>query len=360
MPAAAIASVAGLAIAVLIATSVGPARAAGVPPGPVGDTDAPVTGLAPWTGGVQLYRAGAFTTQRSWLWCTAADVQIARNLVHRGSDHSTAGQRRYFDWMRTQNHYDLPLSAGVDPAGWTAGMRRYVDDRYRLVASRTFDDALRSAVLRIRQTRLPVALAVSHGNHGWLLVGFTATADPAATSDFRVTSVRVVGPLWGLQSRNGYDMRPDTKLSPAQLARFLTPWRYAPLRMVWDGRFVTIQPIPTTAAKASPVTAAATPSATSTPDPSASPSMSPSAGSSAAPSDAPRTVPPSASPGDVALGTDDPAASVGAQVDHPGPADPGPSAWTTVLVPVAVAALVVAFLLAALAGLGLRTRRRRR
>ena len=103
-------------------------------PGP-----AEAAALPTWTGGVNLYRNGTFTTQKSWLWCTAAGVQIVRNIVDRKTDHTTAGQRRYFDWMRTRNRYDLPLSAGVDPAGWTAGLRHFVDDRYRLVSSRSFD-----------------------------------------------------------------------------------------------------------------------------------------------------------------------------------------------------------------------------
>lgn len=208
--------------------------------------DAAGSSLPAWTGGVNLYRDGAFTTQKSWLWCTAAGVQIVRNIVDHRADHSTSGQRRYFAWMRERNRYDLPLSAGVDAAGWTAGLRHFVDDRYRLVSSRTFTAALRSAVTRLRQTNLPVALTVSHGNHGWILTGFRATADPATTTSFTVTSVRVTGPLYGLQSKNGYDMAPNTKLTTAQLKRYLTPWKYAPRSMVWDGRYVSIQPIPTT------------------------------------------------------------------------------------------------------------------
>ena len=214
---------------------------AGATPGPAFAAD---PNLSAWNGGIDLYRAGTFTTQKSWLWCTAADVQIIHNIVKDQQDHSTSGQRRYFNWMRDRNRYTLPLSAGVDPQGWTAGLRHFVDDRYRLVASTTFDNALRSAVKRLRLTNLPVALAVSHGNHGWVLTGFTATADPATTAAFKVTSVRVVGPLYGRQSRNGYDMPPDTKLTPAQLKGFFTPWRYAPQRMIWDGRFVSIQPVP--------------------------------------------------------------------------------------------------------------------
>jgi hypothetical protein len=80
--------------------------------------------LSTWTGGVSLYRSGVFTTQKTWLWCTAADIQIIRNIVRRTTDHSTKNQRRYFEWMRKHNRYDLPLSAGVDPQGWAAGMRQ--------------------------------------------------------------------------------------------------------------------------------------------------------------------------------------------------------------------------------------------
>jgi len=200
--------------------------------------------LTAWDGSIDLYRDGVFTTQKSWLWCTAAGVQIVRNIVDNQEDHTVRGQRRYFNWMREHNRYRLPLSAGVDPQGWTAGLRQFVDDRYRLVTSTTFDNALRSAVKRLRLTGLPVALTVSHGNHGWILTGFAATADPSVTASFKVTSVRIVGPLYGLQSRNGYDMRPDTKLTPAELKRYFTPWKYEPTPMMWDGRYVSIQPLP--------------------------------------------------------------------------------------------------------------------
>ena len=197
-----------------------------------------------WTGGVDLYRPGAFTTQKSWLWCTAADIQIIRNIVDRQADHSRSSQQRYFSYMRAHDRYDIPLKDGVDPAGWTAGLRHFVDARYRLVASRSFDSALRSAVTNLRKTNLPVAITVSHGNHAWVLTGFTATADPATTTRFTVTSVRVVGPLWGLQSRTyGYDMRPDTRLTPSQLRGFFTPWHYTSVPMAWENRWVSVQPI---------------------------------------------------------------------------------------------------------------------
>jgi hypothetical protein len=224
------------------------ALAASVALSSIGAADPPAAnGLSRWTGGVNLYRSGTFTTQKTWLWCTAAGVQIARNIVLGTRDHSVAGQRRYFEWMRGQNRYKLPLSAGVDAQGWAAGMRHFVDPRYRLVVSATYSSAVRNAVKRLRLTNLPVGITVSHGNHAWLLVGFTATADPATDPGFRVKTVRVVGPLYGLKSRSyGYDMAPNKALTVAQFHTFFTYWWYAPKRMIWDRKYISVQPIPTT------------------------------------------------------------------------------------------------------------------
>jgi cell division septation protein DedD len=234
-----------------------------------------------WTGGVDLYRSGVFTRQGSWLWCTAADVQIIRNIVGHHTDHARLSQQHYFEYMRAHDRYRIPLKDGVDPAGWTAGLRHYVDARYALVASTSFDAALRSAVTNLRKTNLPVGITVSHGNHAWVLTGFTATADPAATADFAVTSVRVVGPLYGLQSRTyGYDMRPDTKLTPRQLRGFFTPWHYTSVPMAWENRWVSVQPIalPTTGSTPPPApTATATPAPTRTPAATPNPTPNPTA-----------------------------------------------------------------------------------
>jgi hypothetical protein len=225
-----------------------------------------------------------FTTQKTWLWCTAADVQIIRNIADHATDHSKASQQRYFDYMRGRNRYSIPVSDGVDPGGWTAGLRHYVDSRYRLYQSGNFNSALRSAVTNLRKTNLPVAITVSRGNHAWVMTGFTATADPARTSNFAVTSVRVVGPLWGLQSKSyGYDMRPDRKLTPSQLKGFFTPWHYGKVRMAWEGKWVSVQPVARTtvkapAAKPKPAaTAKPTPKPTPSPVPTSSPTPLPSA-----------------------------------------------------------------------------------
>ncbi len=316
------------------------------------------TALAPWHGGIDLYRTGTFTTQQTWLWCTAADIQITRNIVLGQHDHSSAGQQRYFEWMRAHNRYTLPLSAGVDAQGWTAGFQHFVDARYRLVASTSFDAALRSAVTNLRRANLPVGVTVDHGNHAWLLTGFTATADPAVTSSFTITSVRVVGPLYGLQSKNGYDMAPDTRLTPAQLRRFFTPWHYAPTRMVWDGTLISIQPIATVAATPSlrPPAASPTQGPTASTGPTASSSGPPAPpsldASSAAGESAPRSAQTSSGPAEAAVVPTPSAApgSVGAS---------SPAAATSTDPGLAAVAFILLVAAGGIGGVGLLIARRR-
>ena len=324
---------------------------------PAADADA----LSRWTGGVDLYRSGVFTTQKTWLWCTAADVQIMRNIKAHATDHSRASQQRYFDYMRARNRYSIPVSDGVDPAGWTAGLRHYVDGRYRLYQSGSFSSALRSAVTNLRKTNLPVGITVSHGNHAWVLTGFTATADPAKTNRFTVTGVRVVGPLWGLQSRSyGYDMRPDRRLTPSQLKGFFTPWHYGRVRMAWEGKWVSVQPVASTAVKApapkpkAAATSRPTPRPTARPAPVPTPTVTP----IPSPSQLASMATPAASPADDLLAF---AAGPTASADREGlPAAGGPtpaptSAAVDPTVPIVLVLLAAAF--AAVGGAGAWPRR---
>jgi hypothetical protein len=200
---------------------------------------ATATSARPFT--YDLYRPGAFTTQATWWYCTAASVQIMRNIVRGTADHSAAAQTRYFTYMRAHNLHHMAATDGVDPPGFLAGLQAFVDPHYRLVASTTFANAVRSAVRSLRLTGRPVALIVDRGRHAWVLSGFTASADPLLTRGFVVRSVRIVGPLYGRQSRNGYDPPPDTTLSVAAFARYLDGYDFKYGPTPWDDRFVTFQ-----------------------------------------------------------------------------------------------------------------------
>jgi hypothetical protein len=70
------------------------------------------------------------------------------------------------------------------------------------------------------------------------MTGFTATADPALGSGFRVVNVRVVGPLYGRQGVHGYDPPPDTRVSYDALRRFLLPYHFKFGSTPWDHRYV--------------------------------------------------------------------------------------------------------------------------
>ena len=226
----------GIAALVLGLGALAPGVALGASPPPGSET-------------FDVYRPGVFSTQATWSWCTAASVQIMRNILVGATDHSAARQQKYFDYMRAANRYQRQAHRGVDPQGFLAGLRRFVDPGYALVASPTFDMAVHSAVTQLRRTGEPVALIVAAGRHAWVLTGFTATGDPALTTDFRVLSVRVVGPLYGRQSINGYDSPPDTSLSYAALRQFLLPYRFKFAATPWAGTYVTFQPTQTPASR---------------------------------------------------------------------------------------------------------------
>ena len=74
-------------------------------------------------------------------------------------------------------------------------------------------------------------------------------------------------------------MRPNTKLTTAQFRSFFTAWHYDPKPMIWDGLYVSIQPIPAKAAPvASPkaaVPATPAPTRSPSPPPSQTPNLSP-------------------------------------------------------------------------------------
>jgi len=217
-----------LAVSLLAALALAPGRASAADPSTAFSLD--------------LYRPGVFAMQATWTWCTAASVEIMRNEIFDATDHGAIDQGRFFAYMRAHNRYPMTVHAGVDPSGFLAGLRAFVDPSYRLVASTTFDDAVRSAARQLRLTGEPVALVVDAGRHAWVLVGFSATADPATSQAYQVTSVRVVGPLYGRQSINGYDSPPNTQLSSAAFRRFLLPYTFPYDRTPWDGRFITLQP----------------------------------------------------------------------------------------------------------------------
>lgn len=202
-----------------------------------------ITILEPWTGGIQLYRAGIYSKQATMRLCVAASTQMIRNIVYEQQDHSLKYQSAYNAYGRAHNGYRTPASDGIDPAGWQAMLRKYVHPNYRIAAAAGYTNAVRAAVRAIRLTGRPAGVFVMHGAHVWVISGFTATADPATDPTFVVTSVSVEGPLFGIRPAiNGYDPVPNVRLTTARFARYLVPYRDPWEPKGWRNRYVLVIP----------------------------------------------------------------------------------------------------------------------
>jgi hypothetical protein len=201
------------------------------------------TAVSGWTGTVDLYREGAFATQGTRNWCTAACTQMMINIILQRQDDSRSTQKRYIRYERAHDLYAPRQAKGSDPLGWAAAVRHYGGGNdYHDAASATFDEAIKKAARRLRRTGKPVGLLVDKGTHAWVMTGFCAAVDPATSDDFSVTHVMVMGPLYPRQ-KNGYDPAPGTKLTIKRLKEFFNPYRdHVLLDNPWQGLYVTIEP----------------------------------------------------------------------------------------------------------------------
>ena len=200
--------------------------------------------LPPWTGATNLYRPGAFSSQRKGSWCVAAAIQMMRNVVLGESDTSYANQETYMRSARSLDMYTAGDGAkGSDPAGWAAALQVHgAGTNYQAVEKSTFRRAVRAAARALRKTGKPVGLLVGHGSHAWVMTGFRATADPAMTNDFEVTAVYIMGPLYPRPKHYGFDPYPNKRISIDTLKLRLTRYRDRLGPSPWDGSFVVILP----------------------------------------------------------------------------------------------------------------------
>jgi hypothetical protein len=91
----------------------------------------------------------------------------------------------------------------------------------------------------MRQTGRPAGMLVMDGQHAWVLHGFESRTDPRVNHWARITAVRVSGPLYPIQQKHGYDMRPNTRLSIRALATYFQPSTIGAL----VGKYVVIVPL---------------------------------------------------------------------------------------------------------------------
>jgi hypothetical protein len=192
-----------------------------------------------WRGAFNLYRTTAFVTQKDFRWCVAAAVQMMVNIVRKRSDRTAATQERMILYAQASDHGPYGPGGGTDVTGWIATLRHFGAGKYRAVGTRTAGAALRIAATAMRQTGRPAGMLVMDGRHAWILHGFESRTDPKRDRRARITSVRVSGPLYPVQQKHGYDLRPNTELSVDALARYFLPSSVGALA----GKYVVIVPV---------------------------------------------------------------------------------------------------------------------
>jgi hypothetical protein len=201
---------------------------------------------------MNLYRRGDFVNQKTTYWCIPASTQTMINIMDAGRpDRTRSLQARFYrvgDRLEEDGSFSVEPGSdrfrGMGISEWAGLLNRFDHGPYGLAGYRSRQNALRNAAIMMRRTRKPVGLVVWRGAHAWVMSGFTATADPARTRDFRVTSVVVHDPWYPrVSSIWGRSRPPNARVSPRVLGQDFRPYgrpgRRNPER---DGRYILVLP----------------------------------------------------------------------------------------------------------------------
>jgi hypothetical protein len=165
---------------------------------------------------IRLADPSDFVRQYRPYFCVGASLQMARSIINGEHDGSRRTQRRL--WRAARARSPRSPYNGANPVGWTAMLNELGLGPYRLVSEPDFDTAVKTAARALAETGKPVGLVVWAGHHAWLMTGFEATGDPQL-EDAKVTSVRVMDPLYPHRSKWGRAPAPDQLIGLESLAR---------------------------------------------------------------------------------------------------------------------------------------------
>ena len=200
---------------------------------------------APGPFAMDIYRKNAFVSELKPIFCVPAAMQTSINIMKSGhTDVTIATQRSLYHLARQYSGPKLS-GTGAEPEGWAEGLSKLGYGPYVVDVKASRKDAIHIAAWALRMTGRPVGLLVWRGAHSWVMSGFTATADPAYTNDFKVTGLRIedvwyprISSIWGAS-------RPPDALVPAGLmSQDYLQWRRPTGRYPGkDGKFVLVLPV---------------------------------------------------------------------------------------------------------------------
>ena len=209
---------------------------------------------------MNLFSKGDFVNQKTTYWCIPASTQTMMNMMDDGRPNRSRKLQARLYRVGDRLEEDGTFSDEREPdqwrgmgiSEWVGLLNRFDYGPYELAGSKKRYKALRKAARMMRKTGKPVGLVVWRGAHAWVMSGFTATADPAHSKDFRVTSVWVQDPWYPrVSSIWGPSRPPNRRVSPKVLAQDFKPYgrpgRRNPER---DGRYMLVLPRPAPRAQA--------------------------------------------------------------------------------------------------------------
>ena len=170
---------------------------------------------------INLAEPSDFVAQYTLEWCVGASIQMTLAMTGESGDMSRARQQRV--WEMARDRSSSPFG-GANPRGWVATLNDLDVGPYRLVSLPTLEDALSTAARALSETGRPVGLVMWRGRHAWVMSGFTSVGDPSIHTEFEVTGVNVLDPLYPRGSRTwGPSPKPGSLLTPEVLGRQFVP-----------------------------------------------------------------------------------------------------------------------------------------
>jgi hypothetical protein len=191
-----------------------------------------------------------YVAQTNFVQCVGASMQMMLNMIEPTDDRTAREQLRLQDIARyySGSRPDGRQRQGASVRGWSAGLNLEGAGPYRLVGASTLDQAMSIAARAISETGKPVGLLVWRGRHAWVMSGFVATADPAATTDFAVTHAVVLDPLYPHGSKTwGPSPKPREAITMTALGRQFVPRGTSRTSRSWmssyAGQYVMVVPM---------------------------------------------------------------------------------------------------------------------
>ena len=211
------------------------------PSASVGPTPTAAPTGTPGPFSMDLYQEGDFVGEFKDVWCVPAAMQTSMNIMSLTPDVTRDTQAQIFDLAVSLGG---TAYGGADPEGWAKALASLGYGNYKVDAKVKMADAIHVVAKQIRITSRPAGLLVWYGWHSWVVSGFTATADPAQTDNFTVTSLRIEDVWYPRHSSLWGDSRPpDADVPVAQMPKDYKIWHQGKVIAGREGNYVYVIPI---------------------------------------------------------------------------------------------------------------------